>query len=142
MVRKIHERHPGDLMKALNVNLNTTLRAAVHLGKDYNTNLRNTQAGQWSDRHHWHKHDRFQELRWVSTSLLHGRSCQYSTAKVYVCLEKMGDDPVESWKRKIHWYSDDNHFIELNRIGGQLMEFEWKIFPDSLQWESSIRFNR
>ena len=41
MVRKIYERQPGDPVKDLNVNLavwrkfmNTTLRAAVHLGKD------------------------------------------------------------------------------------------------------------
>ena len=41
----------------------------------------------------------------------------------------MGDDPVESWKRQIQWYSD-NCFEELNQILGQLiMEFEWKIFP-------------
>ena len=42
MVRKIYGRQPGDPMKDLNVNLaiwrmfmNTTLRAAVHLGKEY-----------------------------------------------------------------------------------------------------------
>ena len=41
----------------------------------------------------------------------------------------MGDDLVESWKSEIQWYSDNNYFSELNRIDGQLMEFEWKIFP-------------
>ena len=47
MVKEIYGRKPGDLMKDLNVNLatwgmfmNTTLRAAVHLGKDYEVNLR------------------------------------------------------------------------------------------------------
>ena len=40
----------------------------------------------------------------------------------------MGDDPVESWKSKIQWYSD-NYFSKLNRIDGQPMDFEWKIFP-------------
>ena len=71
----------------------------------------------------------------MSTSLLHSRAYQYSTAKVYVfsdsvlCLGKMGDDPVESWKRPTQWYSDSNYFKELNRIDGQLVEFEWKIFP-------------
>ena len=46
MVRKIYGKEPGDLMEDLNVNLaiwrmfmNTTLRAAVHLGKEYDTNL-------------------------------------------------------------------------------------------------------
>ena len=37
----------------------------------------------------------------------------------------MGDDPVESWKSKIQWYSDNNCFSELNRKDGQL---RWKIF--------------
>ena len=41
----------------------------------------------------------------------------------------MGDDLVESWKSKIQWYSDNNYFKDLNRIDGQPMEFEWKIFP-------------
>ena len=71
----------------------------------------------------------------MSTSLLHSRACQYSTAEVYVfsdsvlCLGKMGDNPVESWKSKIQWFSENNHFKDMNRIDGQPMEFEWKIFP-------------
>ena len=90
----------------------------------------------------------FQDLRWVSTSLLHSRAYPSSTARGYVfsdsvlCLGKMGDGPVESWKRQIQRYSDNNYFEQLNRIDGQHMEFEWKISSDSLQWESSIRFNR
>ena len=50
MVRKIDGRQPGDPMKDLNVNvaiwgmfMNTTLRAAVHLGKDHDVNLRFTK---------------------------------------------------------------------------------------------------
>ena len=31
-------------------------------------------------------------------------------------------------KIKIQWYSDNNYFSELNRIDGQLVEFERKIF--------------
>ena len=41
----------------------------------------------------------------------------------------MGDNPVEFWKKQIQLYPDNNHFSELNRIDGQPMEFEWKIFP-------------
>ena len=82
MVRKICGRHPGDPMKDLGVNLalwgmftNTTLRAAVLLGKDCDMNLGickessvedsgtafqgNRKAGQWSDRNRWHKLDEF-----------------------------------------------------------------------------------
>ena len=54
MVRKIYGRQPGDPAKDLNVNLaiwrmfmNTTLRAAVHLGKDYDMNLRSVNNYLW-----------------------------------------------------------------------------------------------
>ena len=80
MVRKIYGRRPGDPMEDLNVNLaiwgmfmNTTLRAAVHLGKDCDTHLRfckelflennrtafqgDRKAGQCSERNRWHKPD-------------------------------------------------------------------------------------
>ena len=47
MVRKIHGRHPCDPVEDLNVSLasqgmfmHTTLRAAAHLGKDYDMNLK------------------------------------------------------------------------------------------------------
>ena len=50
MVRKIYGKQPGDPMKDLDVNLaiwrmfmNTTLRAAVHLGIDHDTNLRSSR---------------------------------------------------------------------------------------------------
>ena len=46
MVRKIYGKPPGDPVEDLDVNLatwrmfmNTALQAAVHLGKDYDTNL-------------------------------------------------------------------------------------------------------
>ena len=41
----------------------------------------------------------------------------------------MGNNPVESWKKQIQWYSDNDYFSELNQIDGQLVEFEWKILP-------------
>ena len=31
----------------------------------------------------------------------------------------MGDDPNQSWKNKIKWYSEANFFSELNRIDGK-----------------------
>ena len=83
-------------MKDLDVNLalwgmflNTTLRAAVHLGKDYDMNLRfveelslensgtafqrNRKAGQWSGQTETAGMSlmNFQDLRWISTSFLH-----------------------------------------------------------------------
>ena len=77
----------------------------------------------------------FTELTWMSTSLLCSRAYQTAKAKAYVfsvsvlCVGKMGDDPIATWKSKIEWYSENNHCKELNRIDGMQTEFEWKIFP-------------
>ena len=156
MIKEIIGRKPGDPMKVLDVNLgiwkmlmNTTLRAAVHLGKDCEASLRYLKNHLWKTAGQLFKATEklvsgqtetagisvidFQDLRWIS--LLHCRACQYSTAKACVfsdsvlCLGTMGDDPAESWKSKIQWYSDNNCFKDLNRIDGQLVEFDWKIFP-------------
>ena len=103
--------------------MNTTLRAAVHLGKDYDTNLRFVKNYLWKATGLLFRETEklisgqtettgmsltnFQDLRWVSTSLLHSRAYQYFTAKVYVfsdsvlCLAKMRDTLVESWKKQI-----------------------------------------
>ena len=37
--------------------------------------------------------------------------------------------PNEAWKDNIKWYCENNHLQELNRIDGESMEFELKIFP-------------
>ena len=64
----------------------------------------------------------FQDLRCVSTSLLRNRAYHFATAKVYVfsdsvlCWGKMGNNPVESWKKQIQCYSDNDYFRDLNRI--------------------------
>ena len=158
MVRKIYGRKPGDPMKDLDVSLtiwimfmNTTLRAAVHLGKDCDTNLRFAKKHLWQTAEQLFRETEklisgqtetigislinFQDSRWMSTSLLHSRACQYATAKAYVfsdfvlCLGKVGTDPVESWKKQIQWCSETIYFSELTRIEGKPMEFEWKIFP-------------
>ena len=78
------------LVEDLNVNLaiwelfmNTTLRAAVHLGKDYDMNLRLVKSYLWKT-----TGQLFSEteklISGVSTSSLHSRACQYSTTKAYV----------------------------------------------------------
>ena len=46
-----------------------------------------------------------------------------------LCVGEMGDDPNAAWNNKIKWYSENNHFKELNRIDGMQTEFQWKIFP-------------
>ena len=45
-----------------------------------------------------------------------------------LCLGKIGNSPVESWKKQIPWYLDNNYLSELNRIDGQPLEFKRKIF--------------
>ena len=42
----------------------------------------------------------------------------------------MGNDPLATWKRKIEWYSENNHVKDMNRIDGTPTEFEWKIFSE------------
>ena len=53
----------------------------------------------------------------------------YVFADSVFCLGSMRDEPIEAWENKIKWYSENNHFKELNRIDGMPTEFEWKIFP-------------
>ena len=117
-------------MKDLDVNtaiwgifLNAALRAAVHLGQDYEANLRYVKnhlcnsarqlfsetgkliSGQ-TENTGINTID-FKDLTCMSTSLLNSRAYQYSNAKAYVfsdsvlCLGKMGDDPIATWKSNI-----------------------------------------
>ena len=61
-------------------------------------------------------------------------SLSNATAKVNIysdsvlCLGKMGDHPIESWKKQIQWYSN-NLFKDMSRIDGKPIELEWKIPP-------------
>ena len=155
MIRKIYGRPSGNPMKDLDVNvatwrvfMNATLKAAIHFGNDHDVNLRNVKNYFWrSTEQLFGEIEKLisgqtetaglslidsEDLRWISTSLLHSRAYQYATVKVYVfsdsvlCLGKMGPDPVESWKNLIQWYSETNYFSELNRFDGKPMEFKWK----------------
>ena len=62
--------------------------------------------------------------------MLCSRVYQITNAKTYIfsdsviCVRKMGDNLVATWKSKIKWYSENNHFKELNRIDGMPTEFE------------------
>ena len=101
--------------------MNTTLRAAVHLGKDCDKNLRFVKNHLWktTGQLFWGTEKlvsaqtettgvsmiNFQDLVWVSTGLLHSRAYHYSTANYVfsdsvLCSGKMGDNPVESWKKQ------------------------------------------
>ena len=41
----------------------------------------------------------------------------------------INDQPVEAWKNKTKWYLENRYLKDLNRIDGEPMEFERKIFP-------------
>ena len=139
-----------------NVFMNTTLRAAVHLGQDWHefkickesslessgTALQwNRKAGQWSDTNLWHKLDYFSKI---------GGGCrayQHSTAKVYCfsdsvfCLGKMGGRSC--------WILEEENSMVFGQQLFQRFESNWwttswirmEDFPGIQQWESSIRFN-
>ena len=48
----------------------------------------------------------------------------------YFCMGEKRSDPNAAWMNEIKkWYSQNNHFKEINRIDGMQTEFEWKIFP-------------
>ena len=80
--------------------MNAILRAAIHLGNDHDVNLGNVQNYSRRTTVQLFKDIEklfsgqtetvgislinFQDLRWISTSLLHSRAHQYATAKVYV----------------------------------------------------------
>ena len=74
-------------------------------------------------------------LRGCRQALLCSRAYQITNAKAHVfsdsvlCVGKMGDDPIATWKSKINWYSENNHFKDMKRIEGMPTEFECKIFP-------------
>ena len=63
------------------------------------------------------------------------KAFEITNAKTYVfadsvlCLESISDQPVEAWKNKFKWYLENRYLKDLNRIDGEPMEFEWKIFP-------------
>ena len=158
IVRRIHGREHDDPVDDLDVNmaiwgifLNTTLRAGVHLGQDHEANLRYVKNHVWncvgklfnevakliSEQTEITGENtiNFKELTWMSTSLLCSQAYQVTNAKACVfsdsvlCVGKMGYDPIATWKSKIKWYSENNHFKDMNRIDGMSTEFEWIIFP-------------
>ena len=77
----------------------------------------------------------FKDATWMTTSLVCENAYQITTPKttssptVSSVWEKMGDDPIATWKSQIKWYSENSHFKDMNRIDGMPTEFEWKIFP-------------
>ena len=117
IVREIYGREHDDPLDDLDVNmaiwnifLNATLRAAVHLGQDYEANLRYVKNHLWkSVRQLFNENEKlireqteitgvstinFKELTWMLTSFLCSRAYRITNAKTYVF-----SDSVSVWQK-------------------------------------------
>ena len=131
--------------------LSVTLRAAVHLGKDYTENLRSTKnQPKKSLRQLFQVTERlitdqtttidWQQPMWRETTLSTDRAVQCATAKTQVfsdsvlCLGGISDEPVQAWESKIEWVFGN----KFSRIFGsdrrEPMKFKWKDFPGCTSW--------
>ena len=128
--------------------MNATLKAVVHLGNDYDVNLRHVKKSFWSSAGHlFGETEKLisgqKDSRLISTSSLHSRAHQYATSKVYVfsysvlCLGKMRPNHVESWKKQIQWYSETNYFSESIELMENLWSSSGRSSRDSRQRVSS-----
>ena len=87
----------------------------------------------------------WQESSWKRTILLTDRTVRLSTAKAYVfsdsvlCMGRISENPVSAWREKIDWFMNSYKCRELDRIDGEPMEFEWKIYQDSQHGRFSPR---
>ena len=76
-------------------------------------------------------------IPWMRTTLPHDRAIKLSKAKLHVysdsvlCLGKIHERPwsMKHQKDKIGWFMNTLEYHELNGIDGELLEFEWYIFP-------------
>ena len=141
IVRKTYDRGPTDEMEDLIVNaaiwrmfMNTTLQAAVHLGQDYDQNLRFVQNHFWSSLKTSFKETEkliknqtdiidvsmidHGDYTWSPTSLfIRSRMSRPNVfADSVLCLGGRKENPNEAWKEKIKWYFESNHLKDLNRI--------------------------
>ena len=137
IVRGIYGREHDDPTNGLDVNvgiwgifLNATLRAAVHLGQDHEVNLRPVKNNlRNSVRQIFRETGKlmseqkeipgiriidFKDATWMSTSLLCEKVYQLTNAKTYIfsdsvlCVGKMGDHPIATWRSRIKWYSENS----------------------------------
>ena len=145
--------------------MSTTMKAAIHLGENYNDNLftdRNTNFEALKTlfdvtqelilnqkREIWHVSTiEWQFTPWMRSTLLHDKVIKLSEAKVHVhsdsvlCLGKMHRHPeaMEKRKEQPQYFQSSNENRELVGIDGEPSEFEWIFSQDTLQWKFSARF--
>ena len=134
--------------------LSTTMKAAVHLGQNYNENLitcRNTNFEELKTLLDITQkfllvlnHEilnvstiKWQFTPWMRSSLLHDKVIKWAKAKVYVysdsvlCLGKMQEhsEANEKWKDQLQYFQQSNGYKESFGIDAEPIEFEWNIFP-------------
>ena len=75
----------------------------------------------------------------MSTSLLCSQAYLITHAKTHVlsdsvlCVGKVGNDPVESWKTQIQWYSENHYFQEMDQIDGIFQGFTMLVLLEQIQ---------
>ena len=128
-----------------------TLQAAVHLGQDYKGNPQSTKNQHLkSVRQLFQTTEKlikeqaeitglstidWKQPLWKDTSLQCDRVVHIANSKTYVfsdsvlSLGSLSDKPVEARKDRIKWFLESRYLKDLDRIDGELMEFEWTIFP-------------
>ena len=89
-----------------------------------------------------------EEYTWSATSLLCDKIYQITNAKTYVFADSVlflggvKENLNEAWKVKIKWYFESDHLKDLNRIDGEPMEFEWKIFQGWIPGRQTLKRGR
>ena len=80
----------------------------------------------------------WEDSPWRQSSLVNDDEViSLSHARVYVfsdsvlCLGKVTQNPTSStaWEQQLRWFKDSSQCRTLDTIDGELMEFEWNIFP-------------
>ena len=94
----------------------------------------NQEVGQRTDSNLRHIRDRlatkFLEkddfVNWPSSSVVNSKILRIFRL---IIVHGQFQNPVSAWKEKIGWFVNSSKCTELDRIDGEPMEFEWKIFP-------------
>ena len=135
--------------------MSSTLQASVFMGKNYSDNLHSitntedltmkqmfniseTLITEQSDEIYgvntidW-EHSSWKHLSLVGgekvISLLHTKFYVFSDS--VLCLGKVNENPKSNiaWEDRLKWVKSSSEYRALDRIDGDLMEFEWNIFP-------------
>ena len=170
IVRKINDRKPTDNLKDLDVNpsfcgkfMSVTLKAAVHLGRDYSLNLRSVKNQSSKSAEHLFRTPEklIEELTEITSSPrltgtspcgesspLCDRAVRIMKSQTYVfswlgaMFGRHQSRTSSSLEDKIQWYLETHYLKELDQLDGEQMEFEWTFSQDSPHSEFSMIFNR